>query len=187
MRTYYIAQGTLLSALWWPKWEGNPKRRGYMYTYSWFTSLYSRNQHNIVKQLYTNKKIKNYTLQFCNIKLLIKGKSFKKRKKKKKKKRKKREGRRKEEKGMDTEDKLLVAGVPGQGTGLLYISCYHPDHYLMSFEQNCSSLRKYNKIVLDTLANLSHLEGKACISPLFWNLLLRTVANCPPSFTCSST
>ena len=26
----------------------------YMYTYSWFTSLYSRNYHNIVKQLYTN-------------------------------------------------------------------------------------------------------------------------------------
>ena len=26
MRTYCIAQGTLLSALWWPKWEGNPKK-----------------------------------------------------------------------------------------------------------------------------------------------------------------
>ena len=25
--------GTLLSALWWPKWEGNLKKRGYMYTY----------------------------------------------------------------------------------------------------------------------------------------------------------
>ena len=25
MRTYYIAQGSLLSALWWPKWEGNPE------------------------------------------------------------------------------------------------------------------------------------------------------------------
>ena len=25
MRTYWIAQETLLSALWWPKWEGNPK------------------------------------------------------------------------------------------------------------------------------------------------------------------
>ena len=33
MRTYYIGQGTLLNALWCPKWEGNPKRRGYMYTY----------------------------------------------------------------------------------------------------------------------------------------------------------
>ena len=29
MRTYYIAQGTLLSVLWRPKWEGNPKKRGY--------------------------------------------------------------------------------------------------------------------------------------------------------------
>ena len=32
-------------------WEEGPKERGYMYTYSWFTLLYSRNQHNIVKQL----------------------------------------------------------------------------------------------------------------------------------------
>ena len=43
MKTCCIAQGTLLNALWWPKCEGNPKKRGYMYTYSWFTSLYSRN------------------------------------------------------------------------------------------------------------------------------------------------
>ena len=34
MRTYCIDQATLLSALWCPKWEGNPKKRGYMYTYS---------------------------------------------------------------------------------------------------------------------------------------------------------
>ena len=26
MRTYCIAQGTLLNALWWSKWEGNPER-----------------------------------------------------------------------------------------------------------------------------------------------------------------
>ena len=25
MRTYCIALGTLLNALWWPKWEGNPE------------------------------------------------------------------------------------------------------------------------------------------------------------------
>ena len=30
MRTYCMAQGTLLSALWWPKWEGMQKR-GYIY------------------------------------------------------------------------------------------------------------------------------------------------------------
>ena len=29
-----MAQGTLLSALWWPKWEGNPKKEG-MYVHVW--------------------------------------------------------------------------------------------------------------------------------------------------------
>ena len=43
MRTYYIAQETLLGVLWWPKWEGNLKKRGYMYMYNSFTLLYSRN------------------------------------------------------------------------------------------------------------------------------------------------
>ena len=33
MRTCCRPQGTLLKALWWPKWEGNPNQRGYMYTY----------------------------------------------------------------------------------------------------------------------------------------------------------
>ena len=33
MRTYCTAQRALLSALWWPKWEGNLKKSGYMYTY----------------------------------------------------------------------------------------------------------------------------------------------------------
>ena len=32
-RPYYRAQETLLSALWWPEWEGNPKERGYMYMF----------------------------------------------------------------------------------------------------------------------------------------------------------
>ena len=31
---------------------------GYMYMYSWFTLLYSRNEHTIVKQLYSNKNVK---------------------------------------------------------------------------------------------------------------------------------
>ena len=43
MRTYYVAQGTLLNALWWPEWEGGPKGRGYMDKYDWFILLYSRN------------------------------------------------------------------------------------------------------------------------------------------------
>ena len=42
-RLHCIAQRTLLSAPWWPKWEGNPKKRGHMYTLSWFTFLYTRN------------------------------------------------------------------------------------------------------------------------------------------------
>ena len=28
-----------VSALWWPHWEGNPKKRGHMYTYNWFVLL----------------------------------------------------------------------------------------------------------------------------------------------------
>ena len=34
MKTYCITQGSLLNTLWWPKWEGNPKVREYMYMYS---------------------------------------------------------------------------------------------------------------------------------------------------------
>ena len=33
MRNCHIAQEALLNALWLPKWEGNPKKRVYMYTY----------------------------------------------------------------------------------------------------------------------------------------------------------
>lgn len=34
--------------------NGRKPQRGYMYTYSSFTALCSRNQHNIIKQLYSN-------------------------------------------------------------------------------------------------------------------------------------
>ena len=34
------------------------KKRGTMYVCSWFTLPYSRKQHNVVKQLYYNKKLK---------------------------------------------------------------------------------------------------------------------------------
>ena len=37
-------------------WEGGSQGRGYMYTYNWFMMLYSRTQHNIVKQLFSNFK-----------------------------------------------------------------------------------------------------------------------------------
>ena len=55
MRTYSIAQGTLLIALWWTKWKGKPRRRGYLYRYGWLTLLYNRNEHNTVKQLWEMK------------------------------------------------------------------------------------------------------------------------------------
>ena len=34
MRTDYIARGTLLNAVWSPKWERNPRKRGYI-VYMW--------------------------------------------------------------------------------------------------------------------------------------------------------
>ena len=41
---------------------GSPRGTGEMCTYSWFTSLHSRNEQNIVNQLYSNwKKEKTYT------------------------------------------------------------------------------------------------------------------------------
>ena len=40
MRIYCMGQGTLLSVLWWLEWEGNPKQRGYTYTYSWLSLPY---------------------------------------------------------------------------------------------------------------------------------------------------
>ena len=33
------------------RWEGGSRGRGHMYTYGWFTLMYGRSQHNIVKQL----------------------------------------------------------------------------------------------------------------------------------------
>ena len=76
--TCCVVQKAQLGALWYLERWGGGKRR-YMYTYSWFMSLYSRNQHSTVKQLYRNKekeKIlktnkenkvskKDYSLLFC--------------------------------------------------------------------------------------------------------------------------
>ena len=43
MRIYCIAQETLLKALWWPKWEGNSKKRGIdICTYGRFIFLRSK-------------------------------------------------------------------------------------------------------------------------------------------------
>ena len=49
MRACSRAQGPLLSAL--CKHEGNPKKRGCMYTCHWLTFQYNRSEHSIVKQL----------------------------------------------------------------------------------------------------------------------------------------
>ena len=45
-------------------WKGGSRGREYinMYTYSWFTLLYVRNWHNIVKQLYSNYNIKFFLI-----------------------------------------------------------------------------------------------------------------------------
>ena len=61
MSTYCIHQGTLPSALWPPKCERNPKKRGYIHTYIHtyvqliHSAVCNRNQHDVVKQLYSNK------------------------------------------------------------------------------------------------------------------------------------
>ena len=44
---------------WGGRWEGVSKRRGYMYTYSWFMLRFDRKQQNSVKQLSFNKKLIN--------------------------------------------------------------------------------------------------------------------------------
>ena len=56
-----MAQETQLGALYQPRevrWEGDSKRRGYMYTYGWFMLKFDKKQQNSVKQLSFNKKNK---------------------------------------------------------------------------------------------------------------------------------
>ena len=50
MRTYCIAQGLLLSALWWPKWEGNPKEREDICIHKSDLLCCTAETNNIVKQ-----------------------------------------------------------------------------------------------------------------------------------------
>ena len=52
MRTYRIVQGSILSVLWWPKWEGNRKKERIYCTYGWFALLHGRDWHCVVKQIY---------------------------------------------------------------------------------------------------------------------------------------
>ena len=63
MRTYCIAQRTLLGALWCLNGKEIQKRGAvykhiYIFTHGWFTLLYSSNWHSSVKQLYSKKKKK---------------------------------------------------------------------------------------------------------------------------------
>ena len=62
---FCVAQGAQPSVLWHPRgvrwggrWWGGSGRREHMCTCGWFMLTYSRNQHNIVKQLSFNKKQK---------------------------------------------------------------------------------------------------------------------------------
>ena len=65
MGIYSMAHWHLLRALCWPKWAEIPTR-GDVCTCGWFTSLYSRDEHSIVKQLCANKswfrKLPNFDL-----------------------------------------------------------------------------------------------------------------------------
>ena len=47
--------------------EGGSRKKRYMYIYSGLTSLYSRKEHNTVKQLYSNLKKKTHNSTVCYI------------------------------------------------------------------------------------------------------------------------
>ena len=55
MKTYFIAQRALLNALWYPKWEGNPKNRGDLCIHIADSLCYAAEMISIVKQLYSTK------------------------------------------------------------------------------------------------------------------------------------
>lgn len=98
------------------------------------------------------------------VKERLEGQKKEKRKRKKENKnKKKREGGRREKRGWTEKTNCLLQVA-------MCISCHHSVHYLISFEQNCSSLKKCTQIVLDTPASLPHVEGKACIAPLLLSL-----------------
>ena len=60
MRTDCIAQGTLVNTLCWPKWEGNPRKGGWMYPCGWFTLL------QWIQQKLTHRKV---TIQHSKLKI----------------------------------------------------------------------------------------------------------------------
>ena len=56
----YTAQGTLLSVMWQPGWEGSLGENGCMYMCGWVPLLSTWNYHNIVNWMYANKNLKKY-------------------------------------------------------------------------------------------------------------------------------
>ena len=75
-RSYCTGHRTILSILWWTIMEKNIYTHTHTHTYiSWITLLYTRNENNIVSQLYYNlKKIVThpYYLGYLAIKSIIK-------------------------------------------------------------------------------------------------------------------
>ena len=64
MRAYCVSPETLLNAVWWPKWEGNPKKRRYMYTYGWFQFAA---QQKLIQHRKTNiNEVPQACLTLCN-------------------------------------------------------------------------------------------------------------------------
>ena len=51
-----MSQGSLLNAMWQPGSEESLGENAYMYMYVWVSLLSAWNYHNIVNQLYSNKK-----------------------------------------------------------------------------------------------------------------------------------
>ena len=65
MGKFCVSQGAQTRDLWQPRGVGLDGRwdRTY-YTCGWLILIHDRNQHNIVKQLYSNKKIFNYVCKY---------------------------------------------------------------------------------------------------------------------------
>ena len=61
MTTYSIVQGILLSSLWWRKWDGNPRKRGYVYMYTDSLCWTAGANITFLKQLWVCAK----SLQLC--------------------------------------------------------------------------------------------------------------------------
>ena len=61
-----IAQGTLLNAMWQPRWHRNLEKNGYMYMYGWVTSLFTWNNHSLVCLLIGYVRLRVLVIQSCS-------------------------------------------------------------------------------------------------------------------------